>query len=396
MKTKSIFVLIAVMAVFIACSEDKVRAPYGSGKVPGNVEVKSVENTAGGAIIKYTLPQGSDVLYVKAEFKSGSGEIREVRASTYVDSVIITGLGSTERMPVKLYAVNKVEQASSGIEVDIEPLTPPIMTVRASLAYEVDWGGFSLAFDNPDKAPVLVYVYYQNEDTQSQELHDIIYTEQRGGVLRVSDLKDTPTDFTLYVTDRWDNWSEPLEFSLTPRREDELDVTKFKEMFITGDVRWYYYSGAWANLWDNTIGAWNYAHTNFPVPFPHPMTIDLGCETLLSRIKFWQRDEEADFYAHGTPRHFQVWGCTDNNDARNPDKYVLMMDTYLDKPSGGGFTDPNTAEDILAAKQGHTFWFEDPDNQPVVRYIQFISLASWSGIEATRIAEMKFWGQIEK
>ncbi|WP_455961198.1 DUF4959 domain-containing protein [Bacteroides bouchesdurhonensis] len=396
MKTKLIFICLLISGV-LGCKEDEVRAPYGTNNAtpPQDVSNVTIKNTAGGAVLKYDIPDDPDLLYVKALFKAKGEEVREVRSSMYIDSLVIQGLGDTNEHEVVVYAVNRSEKTSKGVSISIFPESPPVANIRESLKFTTDWGGFSLDFENKGKDAVSIMVYYENAETKEPVLHDIYYTEQAEGPLAVRGLSAIPANFKVIIKDRWDNESEPYTFELTPLEEELLDVTKFKEMFIPGDVRWNFFGGGWNNFFNNNYGSMDFAHTDYPVAFPHPTTIDMGATVLLSRMKIWQRLVEDDFYKHGCPRYFKVYGCPENLDPFKEENYILLMDGELAKPSGGEYTDPNTADDILAAQKGHEFLFKNELIKPV-RYVRFISLASWSGMECTRICEMKFWGQYVK
>lgn len=395
MKTRLLIIyLLIISAALFGCKEDEIRAPYGveDNTPPGDVSGIAIENIPGGAVIKYSVPDDSDLLYVKAVFESKKGNIREVRSSMYIDSLVIKGIGDTNDRNVMIYAVDRFENASKGVAVTITPETPSVMLVQESFAAEPDWGGFSLSFANTEKEAVSIMVYYENEDTEGYLLHDIYYTEREKGPLAVRGLKDKPSTFQIKVRDRWENESDTYSFELTPLKEDLLDVAKFKEMKIPGDVDWAKFGGAWQCFFNSNFGSMDFAHTDFPIAFPHPTTIDLGATAMLSRMKIWQRLVDDDFYKHGCPRHFEVYGCPANLDPYKVENYSLLMNTSLEKPSGGEFSDPNTADDILAAREGHEFLFGNDLMQPA-RYVRFVSLSSWSGMECTRITEMKFWGQ---
>lgn len=397
MKIRMIFISLLISGIIGGCQEDEVRAPYGVKDTtpPQEVSNVTVKNTAGGAVIKYDIPSDPDLMYVKALFESKKGEIREVRSSMYIDSLVINGIGDTNERKVTIYAVDRVENASKGVTISIFPETPPVIKIRESLDAETDWGGFRLAIKNEDKTPVSIMVYYENTETQGLMLHDVYYTEQAGGALAVRGLPALPSRFEVTVKDRWENESEPYTFELTPLEEEMLDASKFKEMFIPGDVRWTFFGGGWDRFFNDNYGSGDFAHTDYPTAFPHPTTIDMGATVMLSRMKIWQRLVDEDFFKHACPRHFKVYGCPENLDPFKEESYELLMDGHLEKPSGGDFTDPNTAEDIMAAREGHEFLFENELMRPV-RYVRFISLESWSGMECTRIAEMKFWGQYVK
>lgn len=396
MKNNKIFIFFLLAAFITSCEENNTRRPYGDSAAPDDVKNPSYISTPGGVVIKYELPESENLLYVKAEFSTKPGQTREVRASSYIDSLIIDGFPSTDDVKVMLYAVSRTEQVSKGVQTIVQAGPPPIHNVYQTLNAAPFWGGFLLSFTNEDEKPISLKIYYQNEETKVRTLHKIYYTENKDNEIKVTGLEGVPSDFTIYVVDRWENSSEPYEFQLTPLREDYVNHLSIKNLVLPGDVVWNLYSGSFYMLFDDNYALPNYAHSPYPLAFPHSMTMDLKVSVLLSRIKIWQRLHEPDLYAHGSPRHFQVWGCEATKDPSNFSNYFLMMDMVHEKPSGGAFGSTNTSEDIAAAMAGHEFYFENPDNNPAVRYIRFTSLESWSGMECTRMSEMKFWGRIEE
>lgn len=398
MKTKLIWLNVIILCtLLLSCKEDEVRAPYGCDDQtpPQDISEVVIKSISGGAVIKYQVPDDSDLSYVKALFQTKKGETREVRSSKYVDSLKIEGIGDTDEHEMTVYAVDRSENVSKGIKIAFVPNTPPVVNIRKSLRAIVDWGGFSLDFKNEGKDAISVMVYYENTETEGQHLYDVYYTEQKEGPLAIRGLSPLPSKFVVKVKDRWENESEPYEFELTPLEEELLDATQFKEMFIPGDVRWTFFGGHWSCFFNDNYGSMDFAHTDYPQAFPHPTTIDMGATVMLSRMKIWQRLVQDDFYKHGCPRHFEIYGCPEGLDPFREENYELLMDGHLEKPSGGEFTDPNTAEDILVAQQGHEFLFDNELMKPI-RYVRFVSLSSWSGMECSRIAEMKFWGQYIK
>ena len=99
------FILLILAAVCFANSPVITRPNHAvrmMEKAPAPITNISVKNVNGGAIIKYTPSDDVDLLYVKAIFTNTRGEQQEVRSSMYVDSLVIEGLGDTQKREVKL------------------------------------------------------------------------------------------------------------------------------------------------------------------------------------------------------------------------------------------------------------------------------------------------------
>ena len=58
-------IFVAFITLILSCSEDSHSAYGGDSIAPGKVIVNSVENTPGGAVIRFSPPIDSDLLYIK-------------------------------------------------------------------------------------------------------------------------------------------------------------------------------------------------------------------------------------------------------------------------------------------------------------------------------------------
>lgn len=397
---KNIYILFCLLILF-SCKEDFEHEPIGGGGGSAPQPVKNAQvlrNTPGGAIIKYELPENVDIQYVKAEYTTSKGVARDVKSSSYVDTLSIKGLGSTEPMVVKLYAVNRKEKASEPVEITINPLTPPIQSIHNSLQYAVDFGGFLLNFkDNISKEEVSIHVLVKDHDTQEFADYDATYTSLEQGSYPVRGLPDLENDFGVYIRDRWDNISDTLYFTLTPWPEYYLDKALFRNISLAGDVGWNYHGGAPQKAFDDVIGNGNFAHTNFPEEFPHRYTLDLGVNVKLSRFKLWQRPGDDVLYQHGAPKYYKVYGRADDPGSGNTesplDGWTLLMECTSFKPSGLPLGQ-NSSEDMEYAAQGEEFSF--PRDMTPVRYIRFEMIESWSGMKCSVVSELAFWGDIKE
>src|SRR5689334_4166733 len=75
------------------CNDDSsFREPSGSSSgTPQPVSEVQVKNLPGKATIKYLVPTNRNVLYVKAEYTLPNGKDMEIKASYFVDSVVVEG-----------------------------------------------------------------------------------------------------------------------------------------------------------------------------------------------------------------------------------------------------------------------------------------------------------------
>ena len=402
-KIFDIYAWLLFLVIFASCSEVNLLHPYGEddGVPPGPVSDISVRNWSGAATIKYSLPKDKDLAYVKAEFEGTNGQKREVRASGYVDSLVIDGFGDTRDYSVTLRSFDKFENASEPVEVTVTPEIPPIQKVFESLSYQIDFGGFIVSFENETKSEVAIYILNRDTITMEMGYYDAYYTEQAKGQYAVRGLPAVENEFGIYVRDRWDNVSDTLYFTGTPWREDELDRSGFTYVSATsipGDVTWSGYMGNPVYMWDGEVGNGNFGHTEYPVPFPHRLTVDLGVKAKLSRIRTWQRPGDDVQWQHGAWKKFNIYGCVElpSTAAMQEDPlngWTLLGSFESIKPSGlplGQVSD----EDMQLLADGEEFVF-GRDVTPI-RYIRFEVLMSWSGMECSVLSEFRLWGEIEE
>lgn len=399
MKRIIINILCVVCVFLLSCKEENLLQPYGGDEnsTPGQVSNVRIENIPGGAVLRYDLPKDPNLLYVKAVYTSTQGIEQSVSASAYVDSLKISGLGDTREYPVKLYSISYTEKSSAPVEVKITPQTPPVQLVYESLDYFVDFGGFVVSFDNVAKSDIAIYVLQKDTVGSDMVFYDAMYTSQEVGTFPVRGLPDKENVFGIYVRDRFDNMSDTIFFTGTPIREDLLDKKLFKDLQVPGDVRWDFYSASPTRAWDDVVSNGNFAHTDFPVEFPHRFTMDLGVEVKLSRFRFWQRPGDDVLYQHGAPKHYKVYGRLDKPEGGSASDplagWTLLMECNSVKPSNLPLGQ-NSSEDIEFAAKGEEFSF--PRDISNVRYLRFEMLESWSGMKCSTIGELSFWGEVQQ
>lgn len=399
---RTLYILsLALAAAGCSDSSDLLR-PYGpdDGRAPGTVSEVTVSNFSGGATIRYKLPSDRDLSYVKASFRGTDGTEREVRASGYVDSLRLEGFGDTRDYKVSLRAYDKFENASAPVEVTVTPLTPPMQLVYESLTYDIDFGGFIVNFENEAKSDVAIYILRHDAQSGELEYYDVYYTGLARGSYAVRGLPAEENEFGLYVTDRWGNTSETMTFTGRPWPEERLDKKLIQSIDwrrMPGDISWSEYAGNPMNLWNETISGGDFAHTDYPVDFPHRTTFDLGVKVKLSRLRTWMRDNEDTCWQHGTWKDFRVYGCMELPSSPSADDpmagWTLLGDFHSVKPSGLPIGQESD-EDVEVRKNGEEFTFDR--EAPAIRYIRFECLMSWSGMKCSAMTELALWGDVQE
>jgi hypothetical protein len=400
---KTAFYAALFILAFAGCRKEGNKPIDKDMSVPKPVTDISVTNISGGAQISYALPDNKNLLYVKAEY-SVRGEKREAKASFLSNSITLEGFGDTSEQEVQLYTVSRAEQISAPVTVKIKPLTPPVLKVRNSLETQTSFGGFSVAFQNEDKANIVIVALKWDEVLKEWRQIDANYTAMPNGVFKIRGQDSLLQQFGLVVRDRWNNLSDTMSFQLKPIYEAQLDKTKFV------DIRKKYkvpqrdplpksgaamieavdYNSTYVlkNLFDGNTGST--FHTKQNVDQPIWIPIDLGVKANISRYKIWQRNG-GFAWGHGNPHEWEIWGTNNPSDINS---WVLLDRQVMIKPSGLP-NGSNSNEDIEVANSGQEYEFKE--GLPSVRYIAWKNIDCWDAIGGStgffHLFELTIWGQ---
>ena len=384
----SFFLLLA------ACSEDQMESPYGGqGAKPDPVKNVTVKNIAGGAEISYSLPKNDDLLYVKAVYAIREGVEREAKASYHQKSLVVDGFPQVGTYDVALYTVSRSEIQSEPVIVQVAPDTPPVISAFESLEVSETFGGIAIAFENSGQADLALTVITPDSSGKMAPAQTF-YTKQESGVLASRGFDAERRRFGVYLRDRWENYSDTLYTELTPLYEDELDKSLFEPLPLPTDdwranangseARW-----GMHRLWDGVAAGGNNQFIGEFLEadgFPSSLSFDLGVTASLSRLVYFPRGENENFYVN-SPRRFEIWGSNDPNPDGSWDSWTKLLDCEWIKPSGlpSGFTEEDKQLSINGVE------FEFPPGTPQTRYIRFRTLEMWSGIHI-QIWELTFYG----
>ncbi len=380
-----------ILPVAIACEEERPEPIAAGGNVPANVSDIAVEPLPGGAKITYSLPSTPGLLYVKAEYEWPAGVKRESRASLYGDSLIIRGLGTTGEVNVNIYSVGSGEVASAPTQVKIKPLDPPVITTFASLGVQEDFGGVYVSFENPSKADLVISLLAKDErgDWFPVDAH---YTNRDQGGFSVRGQESKPTDFGVFVRDRWNNKSDTIAVNLTPIYERQLEGLRV--INFPTDVSTFYSNNNFTRLFDNNFSdPSGVKHTAVGTGLPQWFTIDLGESTKLSRLKYWMRGIVANptyLYGFGNPQRWEVWGSNNPDPDGGWTQWTKIMDCEAVKPSGlpaGQYT----TEDREVGAAGLDYAF--PSDTPPMRYLRWKTNKVFGDVTYVHIIEIAFWGE---
>lgn len=387
-----IFILSAWLFIITihACKQDSGIVPANNdGVAPAPVTNAIVQNLPGAATITYTLPNDPDLLYVKAQYTSQQGVVRESKSSYYSNSITVVGFSDTSAYEVKLYAVDKGENVSTPLTVTVHPLKPSYLTVRDSLKVMENFGGIDVRFKNEGRDNIAI-VILGIDSLGNFVPFNTFYTDLSKGVIQARGLKAIKATFGVYVRDRWDNRSDTLLVELTPFFEAKLDRLNMQALVLPNDALLWGGGGiSLSALFDGVKGGWgglNY-QTSDQARMPQWFTYDMGVTAKLSRLVWWMRD--GFYYNLHNPRKIEIWGSNNPSLDGSWTNWELLIAFEQIKPSGLPMGQLSQA-DVDAAKAGETVTF--PVNIPAVRYIRFKTLSNWSGGTYVNFNEISMWG----
>lgn len=377
-----------LMLILYACDKKTLGPQVNDGVAPGPVSNVEVENLPGAATLTYTLPGDTDLLYVKAQYTTKNGIVRESKATYYDNKITVVGFADTSAYEVSLYAVDQGENESEPVVVTVHPKEPPYLIVWDSLQTAPDFGGINVAFKNADGNDIAI-VLLADDSLGNFVPFNTYYTNLREGNFSTRGFDSVETTFGVYVRDRWNNISDTLMVKLKPFFEMQLDRTKMVGVPLPNDAP-LGYGGQIAYLFDGILTNNGYYHTSDDARMPQWFTFDMGVKAKLSRLTWWMRQDF--YYSLHNPRNVEIWGSNDPSSDGSWTNWVLLATHEQIKPSGLPAGQLSQA-DIDAATAGETVTF--PLNSPPVRYIRFKTLRNWSDGTYVNFNEIAMWGQPE-
>jgi hypothetical protein len=251
---------------------------------PGPVTNVTYTSAPGGATFRYTLPDDEDLMGVKAVYTNERGMELVMRSSGFIDSLTITGFGTTDEREVKLYAVDNSNNESEPVTVTIVPGQSDIYNIVESVAVEPYSGGVRLNWSNPNGRDIAVELLYMDA-TEEYVAYETFYSNAEAGYgVKFGGLEPVRSYFGVYVRDRWGNTTPVKYYTVVPdpylMNPYLANKTSFKVPQFAGN-------GMYAEMGQVTYEAWIKMH-GYPSDAPYMSTI-LGVEdgtdkTLMIRI----------------------------------------------------------------------------------------------------------------
>ena len=387
--------LIAVM--IISCDEElEFREPTTtSGAIPKQVTEVTVENLPGKARISYSLPDDSNLLYVKATYTLSNGEVHEAKSSYFSDELLIEGFADTQEHEVEIVSVSRSDITSEPVYTTIKPLEAPIWKVFRSIDIINAFGGYNLSATNEYEEDISILILEKNELNEFEVNHfKSIYSSLADISSKIRGLDTLSYEFKIFVKDKWGNTTDTLNQIVKPIFETELSKENFEAFVLPGDAPQVTNGARLEYAWDGRLG-WPYTSFTYQTaggPDPHMITFDLGTTAKLSRL--WYRPypelNPSQFFYLTTMKQFEVYGSTNPTlDGALDDSWILLGSFELVKPSGSPYGQ-DTPEDRAAGEAG--FNFELDITAPKVRYLRIRCLENYAGGTAQSINELGVYG----
>lgn len=399
-KYKLIFInsfTILLLFFAVSCEEDNLDTTP-----PSTVSNVNVEALNGGAKITYNLPGDDDILYVRAEYTNSLGEEVFKSSSRYVNSVEIDGFNDTQTRTVKLYAVDRSNNKSEAVDVQVTPLESFIHSVKESITVEPAFGGVKVSWENPAKKTVFVYAYYKTADGEEENriLSSNFSTDSR----TIRGMDSVFYDLSFMVEDfNGNKTNKDFLTKVKPYFEEKIDKTTWElvaGLSVDGD-KW---EGYTVNFWDNIIDTKDSPDDNSYfiinrddnggiLNFPLDIVIDFNKNIVLNRFTVWQRAYE---YVDGNGGVSENYYYYKNENMRSFDLYASNDKTSWELLGSFDIGDPRDedgnvpAEKIQEAIDGHEFELEQASAP--FRYLKFSITAGYGSETNVYGSEITLYG----
>lgn len=230
------FILLGVLA---ACKDDE--------QIGFDVPVefrKPLEFTpmAGGAVMRYYLPDNADIFGVRVRYTNDFGEAILKDGTYLMDSLLLDGFTDERRnVPAQLTFFNRNMEESAAMEVTFDTEKSATMALFDNLTVNPYWGGFNVTYAAPSIVNGLLHVFYIGINPLTQKRDTILKSStpiMEGGDTLNFTLEQTVS--TIDVIVRTDDFSgkrvkQQLFPDIAALEQDTLAHTDF-DFDFTGDI----------------------------------------------------------------------------------------------------------------------------------------------------------------
>ena len=394
MKTNKILSIFLISFItLLGCKDDDGQ----DSTPPGSLLVENITPTNGGGIISYSLPDDSDILFVRAEYTNSLGVDVYRVSSSHNNFIEIDGLNQNTPVQVKLFVIDENENMSQPVDIEFTPLPSFIYLVQESITITPDLGGVKLEWENVAEKTVYIHLHILNA---GEEEIRILSSNNASESVFVRGLESVEMTFLTKVEDFDGNITELEEKAiLTPLFEEMIDKstwTLMSQLSVNGDA----WEGQTTAFWDDVVDT---AETNSDnsyfiiwrdqnggtLNWPLDIVIDLNKNVRVHRLKVWQR---AFWYGGptGIPYYYQEENMRsfDLYASNNSVDWTLLGQFDIGDPSD---ENGNIPQDFIdAAANGHDFDL-DGVSEPF-RYLKFSLTSNYGSDTYVHGSEITLWG----
>lgn len=129
----------------------------------------------GGAIMKYYLPDNSDIFGVRVTYKDAWGYDITKEGTYLVDSLRLSGFNEAQQnVPAQVRFFNNAMEESAPIDVTFDTQDSAPVSFFDNLTVNSFWGGFSLSYTSPGMVDGMVHVLYVGTNPRTQQTDSIL------------------------------------------------------------------------------------------------------------------------------------------------------------------------------------------------------------------------------
>ncbi len=373
---------------------------------PEPISNVKVQNLNGAAIITYTLPRTTNILYVKADYviNDKTGAKRQSKSSYYSDTTLVQGFAESKDYQVQLKVVSRAGIESDPVSVTVHPDIPPYQLVRKTLSLNADFAGVTATSTNILKENIGVVMVYNDPAFGRYVIREQSFNNFENIQYSTRGLDTLPKQIGAYVTDAFGNISDTLFKTIEPLFEVALDRSRFFAYTLPTDKPPYDGNYTVNRLWNDITTFADVWHTAIlsgaASAYPYTCTFGIGLEAKLSRFHYWGRTDRGRWAAESA-KEFAIWGSDENVPADialpkgvpvgtvSGDWVNLGNYAVPNPPSGNAPSSPTTADNV-AWDAG--FDFNVPINAPRVKFIRVSVESTWGNYTYGAISEMRFYG----
>ncbi len=202
---RRLLLLMLVGIGFFACKEDDELV----FDVPTEFRDVTFEPTAGGAVMRYFLPNNTDIFGVRVRYTNAWNEPQVKEGSYLADSILIDGFTEPRTgVPAQVTFFDHNMAESEPIEVTFDTEAAATVSIFDNLTVNPYWGGFTVVYNAPETVNGIIHISYLGINPMTHEPDSILMSSVpivEGGDTLNFQLQQTVDSLTVFI--RTDNYS---------------------------------------------------------------------------------------------------------------------------------------------------------------------------------------------